>query len=161
MNRNHDKVLDDFVRRDLPEEAWEHCLQSLAPYGSHAAVTAVSHMFMDVSRRDCIWEEHLARDFPLALRARSAGKLYQVYRMLAKAQPRALRKQITGTIFARRESVVLEIHNLATRFAYINHGVDLDAHIRTSPVVILPRQPSAVGSRANLLADIRARASID
>lgn len=109
----------------------------------------------------------MARDFPLASRAKPPGMLHRVYRMLAKSQLNMRQRRRGGIgpggvwgddevaydttacaaeddgleLKPQRSMAAPEIKRLAARFAEMN--VDLDAHIpvRRAPVVILPRVP--------------------
>jgi len=155
---------------ELPEELLLRCLRLLPALGSHFAVLTSCRALEEVAKDDRIWCEHLARDFPLASRAKPAGTLHRVYRIMAKSQlkTRTRRREGIGpasvwgaddfaadTAAVSRKSIeedalemprsnysaAPEIRRLAARFAEMN--TDLEAHIPVQhwPVVIAPRLP--------------------
>merc|ERR1719436_1448542 len=81
----------------LPEELLLSCLRPLPPLASHHALSTACKALRRVAQDDRLWAERLARDFPLASRAKPPGVLHRTYRMLAKSRlniPHRRRKDI-------------------------------------------------------------------
>jgi len=159
----------------LPEEVLLRCLQMLAVVGSHHAVVTSCRTLNDAAKDDALWLGRLARDFPLASRAKPQGKLWRAYRILAKSQ--VLRRGRRGGIGIGPAGVFgdgattaspecqeapvrastdhqAELRSLAARFAEVNVDIEQHVDVRSRPVVIAPRD-----ARALLLEEVRVAAA--
>lgn len=158
------------LHSSLPEELILRCLHLLHPMGSHAGVAATCRATRVVACDDRLWAERLARDFPLASRAKPVGTLHRTYRMLAKNQPKARRCRLADSSGSfddfevppdRTAQCRVEIQRMAAQFRTLNCGVDLDDVVmpRRAPVVIAPRPQRPVGApdRSALMAELLAR----
>jgi len=145
------------VAEFLPEDLLLRCFRPLAAMGAHSAVSASCRALGEVARDDRLWAERLARDFPLASRAKPPGTLHRVYRMLAKSQlssrrrglgigPAAVFGAIAGmappSVATDAQEPLLRsaehqkaIKSLAARFHAVNASIEEHVPVRTTLVV--------------------------